>query len=593
MRDTVTMLHLSDLQFGLNHRFGRLRLDPGDEQFDTLLVRLTDDLDLLKRHCGLRPDVLIVSGDLAEWGRRNEFEDVLRFLVGLSEFLELGRERVVLVPGNHDVNRKACESYFSQCEADGCTPQPPYWRKWQDYTRMFSEFYKDRPNIAFTEREPWSLFEIPDLAVVVAGLNSTMRESHRDEDHYGWLGERQLRWFAERLAMRRGQGWLRVGALHHNVGRGAVDDEESLRDVGDLRKYLADRVNVILHGHTHQGRVEWMTPHVPVLSTGSAAVARGARPEEVPNQYEMLRFGPTLLERWGRQYDPSGKRWVGDNTITADGHGWQEAVSVQLLDVSGTFSPPRLAACSGSEGGDSLVTPDTRRMGRCSQGAGDEVAGSAVDGSQAREQVASSTCGHASAGRTEPAAARKGDARSNVGEVPVAVEITSRRAAKRLKDIEGTLDTWYDKLHELERGIAAAADVQIKFSYKSCINDEVLPSIRKLEDEYAGILTRCARVEEIDPRKAADLCQEILGAADALEGDGSSNGSHTLPGLLNDLTERLGDTRGSAAERLKQSLKIIPQIVSEEIGNTGGASTMLFLWESLKELFRGTILSPP
>src|SRR5262249_9724079 len=35
---------------------------------------------------------------------------------------------------------------------------------------------------------------MPDLKLVVAGLNSTMRESHRDDDHYGYLGEAQLRW---------------------------------------------------------------------------------------------------------------------------------------------------------------------------------------------------------------------------------------------------------------------------------------------------------------------------------------------------------------------------------------------------------------
>ena len=75
---------------------------------------------------------------------------------------------------------------------------------------------------------------MPELRVVVAGQNSTMAESHRDDDHYGWVGEHQLKWFADRLAGYRAKGWLRLAAVHHNVVRGAVLDEENLRDADDL-----------------------------------------------------------------------------------------------------------------------------------------------------------------------------------------------------------------------------------------------------------------------------------------------------------------------------------------------------------------------
>ena len=40
--------------------------------------------------------------------------------------------------------------------------------------------------------------------------------------------------------------------------------------------------NLILHGHTHDGQLDWLTPTIPILSTGSAAVVQKARPEEIP-----------------------------------------------------------------------------------------------------------------------------------------------------------------------------------------------------------------------------------------------------------------------------------------------------------------------
>jgi hypothetical protein len=76
----------------------------------------------------------------------------------------------------------------------------PYWPKWRHFAAAFEQFYQGVDGVSFTPDEPWTLFEMPDLAVVVAGLNSTMAESHLDSDHYGWVGEHQLCWFAEQLA---------------------------------------------------------------------------------------------------------------------------------------------------------------------------------------------------------------------------------------------------------------------------------------------------------------------------------------------------------------------------------------------------------
>src|SRR4051812_46238857 len=131
----ITLLHLSDLQFGKNHRFARVALPGFVSSFDTLLVRLTDDLKILKRDHGLDPDLVVLTGDLAEWSLPSEYNDLEKFLTGLIETLRLARDRVVMVPGNHDVSRKACEGYFSDCEGDEIRPEPPYWPKWKHYAK--------------------------------------------------------------------------------------------------------------------------------------------------------------------------------------------------------------------------------------------------------------------------------------------------------------------------------------------------------------------------------------------------------------------------------------------------------------------------
>jgi hypothetical protein len=111
-REALTVLHLSDPQFGRNHLFGGNGLTEADRDRDSLFARLHDDLEHLAEDPGLRPDLVVVTGDLAEWGLRTEFEQVTAFLAELSEAAEVPRRHIAVVPGNHDVNRKACEAYF-------------------------------------------------------------------------------------------------------------------------------------------------------------------------------------------------------------------------------------------------------------------------------------------------------------------------------------------------------------------------------------------------------------------------------------------------------------------------------------------------
>ncbi len=357
---SITILHLSDMQFGRHHRFGRLGLGGADERFDTLLQRVHDDLAELERSHALRPDIIALTGDLAEWGLKSEFAAVQQFAEGLAARLGLGRERVLVIPGNHDINRKKCSGYFDDREGDGETPAPPYWPKWKPFVEFFGELYNGVDGYRFTELEPWTLFELPELRVVVAGLNSTMRESHRDADHYGWLGEGQLRWFAERLRPYAAKGWLRVGLVHHNPVRGATDDDENLRDAGDLREHLGEHLNLLLHGHTHLGRDETLGG-VPVLSTGSAGVKSEQRPEEVPNQYQVVRVTQDAITCFARQYTVQRKRWVGDTRVSRRGDAWSYERKHALVQVHATFPAREPSQPRAPAGADDIDEDDAYR----------------------------------------------------------------------------------------------------------------------------------------------------------------------------------------------------------------------------------------
>jgi WD40 repeat protein len=258
----LTLLHLSDL------RFGRRREPADSDPVKERVSRLVEDLAL----ADTAPDLVVVTGDLAEEGLPSELRQGVRFLGLLADGLRLPRERVVLLPGDRDVSRDACLAYFSDCLAEEREPELPFRPKWRLFAAAWRDFYGDTPAV-FTEALPWSLFPFPRLRVVVAALNSTQAESHRAGDHHGLVGEEQLRWFHDALEPFHRDGWLCVAAVHHSLAGAAASGIERLEDADLLRRRLADRVHLVLHGHAQGPGLRRLTP-------GGAVVLAAGGPDQ-------------------------------------------------------------------------------------------------------------------------------------------------------------------------------------------------------------------------------------------------------------------------------------------------------------------------
>lgn len=329
--EPITLLHISDTQFGDKHAF-----KPG-----ALLESLKRDLDILKNDFALVPSVVVLTGDLTESGREPEFEQALEFVEELAKHLVIDKKHFAIVPGNHDIHRESCHEYFDNCMKKHQAFQEPYWPKLYNYAKFFKRFYGS--SFSFSEKQPWTLFKISGrkFKLVIAGLNSTMKDSHKSEDHYGYVGKKQLDQFAEKLAKYKEREWLRIVALHHNVRSAAPGDNAGLKDAKEFTRLLGGSANLILHGHIHEDVTELTNMGVPILATGSAAIKRDKRPEEIPNQYQIIQIWPTGFKRWCRAYYVGQARWIGDTRIHKDGYEWaQEMSAASFHNLSGTFGIP-------------------------------------------------------------------------------------------------------------------------------------------------------------------------------------------------------------------------------------------------------------
>lgn len=97
IKNTFQLLHISDLHIN----------DSKEEKFDRgvvldpLIKRVKEDLGR-----GLRPEIVVVTGDVAFQGIESEYKLAKDFFDDLLEELKLSHDRLFIVPGNHDVNRK-------------------------------------------------------------------------------------------------------------------------------------------------------------------------------------------------------------------------------------------------------------------------------------------------------------------------------------------------------------------------------------------------------------------------------------------------------------------------------------------------------
>jgi uncharacterized protein YjbI with pentapeptide repeats len=356
---TITVLHLADVRFGAGNPFGRGGLTSVDRADGTFAGRLGDDLDRLRDAVGLWPDLVVVTGNLTESGARDEFDDAFLFLERLVGRLGSPRDRVAVVPGFHDVNRMLCEIHFKTAEVRGEQPVPPYWPKWDFYAMALHRFYGSEVDAGFRVAQPWSLFEIPDLAVVIAGLNSTMAQTH--EHHQGAVGEVQVRWFADRLRRYEGEGWLRIGAVHHDPGTGAVTGEH-LDDADTVDRLLGGHLDLLLHGNARDASSHRLPSGLAALPTGRSAAGDGGRGghAEAGLRYQLVRFDPDGFTRFVRVYAADAAQWVGDVRIGPGGSRVRQPTPYQFpsadvpppVEGDGEGSGPPRSGWHRARGGD-------------------------------------------------------------------------------------------------------------------------------------------------------------------------------------------------------------------------------------------------
>lgn len=159
--------------------------------------------------------------------------------------------------------------------------------------------------------------------------------------------------------------------------------------------------------------------------------------------------------------------------------------------------------------------------------------------------------------------------------------------AQRLHDLEGLIQLDYEKLQAFEQELTITANIGTKFEVQHRIRNEILPSLRRHEREYAEYLATTTAVDRIPEAEAHDVIDQVLRAANSLSGKVPDEAeAHRIA----DLKEKLSRS-GTASAKLKLSLPIIPMIASYEVTlDTEGL--MMSAWRGIKAMFAKLAANP-
>lgn len=251
----MRLIHISDLHFGPHYS-------------------ASIGAQLLDAIASLRPDGLVITGDLTQRAKHDEFMAAANFLKKARQLTE----RVVVCPGNHDI---------------------ALYRFWERLLAPFARYRRHiHPQLDTVETMP---------GATIVALNSVRPYTRLVQ---GRLSQSQLKLCRAAFA-RAAPEDLRILALHHPIG--LMDQgfhhpslDTDWQDVCD-----GIRLDIILTGHVHQAAVVPLKPTpcsapLILISCGTTTSTRGRGDEQSRNHFHVLDCSEASLRLDSYRLDAKG-----------------------------------------------------------------------------------------------------------------------------------------------------------------------------------------------------------------------------------------------------------------------------------------------
>ena len=293
---SIWILHLSDLHM------------MSDTDDISMLQPLISDLNDLRRILGFdRLNYLVISGDITNHAKADEFEIAFEFISGIIRDFSLSAERCLIVPGNHDIDWDECiydwrakrqVNVKSTEDKDFVEQGSGYLvRNMQKYPQRFSSFSKNFYHPLIQNEYPLEFndqcLSIPffEDGLQFLTLNSCWEidEYHQNKSsiNLGALARGLCKANEQEKKFPPESNILKIAIWHH-----PVTGNDKIRDDAFLEQLRKEGFALCLHGHVHEDRADVIgylhDRVIRIAGAGSFGVPAFARPESVPRLYNLI-----------------------------------------------------------------------------------------------------------------------------------------------------------------------------------------------------------------------------------------------------------------------------------------------------------------
>ena len=241
----LTFLHISDLHFG--HGNARTRFDQ-----KTVVRRLLDDVAVMAQKLG-PPDWVLVTGDIAFSAHDKQYFQAEQWLAKLRSILRIPVQRILAVPGNHDIDRGLAGKTASAAVHDVLRQHPKKLDEYIDHPDQldiaiwpklaaYAKFVAPYSTSSITPESPFWRHEVDTALgrVVFAGLNTALLSHDKSDAPTNLLlGNGQL----HAAIVEPDSEALLIVLQHH--------PPEWLADGTDMVRLIQHRPHLVFSGHVH------------------------------------------------------------------------------------------------------------------------------------------------------------------------------------------------------------------------------------------------------------------------------------------------------------------------------------------------------
>lgn len=188
---------------------------------------------------------LVISGDLVETAKRKEYRVLGKILRKFCSKFQIMKENILLIPGNHDINRSNLEAYCDKNDIEESKASTLYEEKLANYINFYKEF-KEKDHFDASNAILDSI-KIEEEGVLILGLNSLVKESCLT--HAGYVDVQKLNKEIEEYL--KDEKTIFV-VTHHsftdtrNREMATIENAEILKDALGIKD-----VNTFIYGHHH------------------------------------------------------------------------------------------------------------------------------------------------------------------------------------------------------------------------------------------------------------------------------------------------------------------------------------------------------